>query len=364
MNVLLTSVGRRNYLVKYFREALPKHGKVVAANSDRNTSGMTEADVACVVPPASSPDFINALLSICRNHDVELLFSLHDWEAPFIAAHAKRFADAGVQLGVSSPRVLETGLDKFATWEFCRQNRINSPATFIDEKELWQALKEERISFPLIVKPRRGQGSEGLYVVQNDAELSAALLLLRAQVPRFRDNNLSAGDGALNVVVQEYLKGDEYGLDVVNDLNGRFRACLVKRKFAMRAGETDAAETVKDAGLEHLGAVIGKALGHVGMLDVDVMVRDGVPFLLEFNPRFGGQYPFSHLAGANVPAALVAWASGREADPKWLRVRPGVRSIKELSLKVLNQTSTGEQGASGPMRQRLSEDRPPALAIL
>jgi carbamoyl-phosphate synthase large subunit len=352
MNVLLTSVGRRGYLVKYFRQALAKNGKVIAANCAPNTSGMTEADVACVVPPASSPDFIDALLTVCRSHDVELLFSLHDWEAPFIAAQAKRFTNAGVTLGVSSPRVIEIGLDKFATWEFCLQNRINCPATLVDEDEIWRALKEQRIAFPLIVKPRRGQGSEGLYVVHNQAELSAALVLLRAQVPRFQDNNLSARDNGMCVVVQEYLKGDEYGLDVVNDLKGRFRTCLVKRKFAMRAGETDAAETVKDPALEQFGAAIGTALGHVGMLDVDVMVRDGLPFLLEFNPRFGGHYPFSHVAGANVPAALVAWASGREADPKWLQVRPGVRTIKELSLKVLKRTN--EKNASPkPMRRRI-----------
>lgn len=360
MNILLTSVGRRNYLVKYFRQALSKSGKVIATNSVPNTPGMVEADVACVVPPASSPDFIDTLLSVCRNHDVDLLFSLHDWEAPFIAAQAKRFREVGVKLGVSSPRVIETGLDKFATWKFCRQNGINSPMTFIDQERLWHAVKEQTIGFPLVVKPRRGQGSEGLYIVQDLEELSAALLLLRAQVSGFQDNNLSARDNGMCVVVQEYLEGDEYGLDVVNDLNGRFRACLAKRKFSMRAGETDAAETVRDSALENLGAVIGNALGHVGMLDVDVIVRDGSPYLLEFNPRFGGHYPFSHMAGANVPAALVAWASGKEADPNWLRIRPGVASIKEISLKVLKQS---EHRRTVRVRTDKAKDvRRPALA--
>jgi carbamoyl-phosphate synthase large subunit len=335
VNVLLTSVGHRNYLVKYFREALLQNGKVIATNTVPDTSGMLEADIACVVPSALDANFIEILLEVCRINEVQLLFSLHDWEAPFIAAQEKRFAEAGVKLGVSTPRVLETGLDKFATWQFCRHHRINAPVTMVDERELVRILKNRSVEFPLILKPRRGQGSLGLYVVHNETELAAALLLLRGQVASFRDNNLSARDGVHSVIIQEYIKGDEYGLDVVNDLDGRFRACLVKRKFAMRAGETCEAESVNNPALEEFGATIGRALGHVGMLDVDVMVRNGQPYLLEFNPRFGGHYPFSHLAGANVPAALVAWASGEEANPEWLRVRPGVRAIKEFSLRVL-----------------------------
>jgi carbamoyl-phosphate synthase large subunit len=335
VNVLLTSVGHRNYLVKYFREALPTNGKVIATNTLPGTSGMLAADIACVVPSALDQDFIPILLGICRNNAVRLLLSLHDWEAPFIAAHEERFAEAGVKLGVSAPRVIETGLDKFATWKFCQSHRIKAPATYVEEEKVLGALKERSLTFPLMVKPRRGQGSLGLYVVNNGQELTAALLLLRGQISSFQDNHLSARDGAFSVIIQEYIKGDEFGLDVVNDLDGRFRACLVKRKFAMRAGETHEAESVNNPVLEEFGATIGRALGHVGMLDVDVMVRDGQPYLLEFNPRFGGHYPFSHLAGANVPAALVAWASGEEAKPEWLQIRPGIRAMKEYSFRLL-----------------------------
>ena len=50
--------------------------------------------------------------------------------------------------------------------------------------------------------------------------------------------------------------------------------------------------------------------------------------MLELNPRFGGGYPFSHVAGANLPAALIAWATGKPVDPSWLRVAPNIMSSK------------------------------------
>jgi carbamoyl-phosphate synthase large subunit len=66
----------------------------------------------------------------------------------------------------------------------------------------------------------------------------------------------------------------------------------------------------------------------VGNLDCDVIIgRDG-PQVLELNPRFGGSYPFAHQAGANLPAALLAWARGETPRPEWLRVRENVTSAK------------------------------------
>jgi len=42
------------------------------------------------------------------------------------------------------------------------------------------------------------------------------------------------------------------------------------------------------------------------------------------NPRIGGGYPFSHIAGANLPAALIAWANGQQPDAAWFRIGPNV----------------------------------------
>jgi len=81
---------------------------------------------------------------------------------------------------------------------------------------------------------------------------------------------------------------------------------------------------------------ISARLRHVGLLDIDVIRDQGRTCLLEMNPRFGGHYPFSHLAGANIPAALIAWAQGLEADPAWLRVTPGVEGYKEIVPSLRN----------------------------
>jgi hypothetical protein len=81
LNVVLTSVERRGYLVKYFKDVIGGRGVVIATNSHPDATGMIAADIGFVVPRANEPGFIDALLDICSRHSVKLLLSLNDGEA-------------------------------------------------------------------------------------------------------------------------------------------------------------------------------------------------------------------------------------------------------------------------------------------
>jgi carbamoyl-phosphate synthase large subunit len=59
--------------------------------------------------------------------------------------------------------------------------------------------------------------------------------------------------------------------------------------------------------------------------------------VLEMNPRFGGGYPFSQIAGANLPAALIAWANGERVDTRWFEIEPNVTASKYDRLVVIEK---------------------------
>jgi carbamoyl-phosphate synthase large subunit len=338
INVMLTSVGRRAYLVNYFKEAVGERGKVIATNSNPDATGMLAADVACVVPRANAEGFIESLLDICSRYHVKLLMSLHDWEAPFIAARIDSFKEVGTIPVVSDPHIQEICLDKWATFDFVRRMGWSTPASFVSLRAAKEALEKELIEFPVILKPRRGQGSIGIEVACDLEELEAQYRLLLLKVVRMESNGIMREPEPL--IIQQYLSGVDYDLEVVNDLGGRYISVLSKKKLASRAGECELAETVEEQRLTDLGSQIGSRIGHLGVLDVDVIEQDGILYVLEFNPRFGGCYPFSHMAGANLPAAYVAWALGIDPDPSWLHVRPGVKSFKDFALVVDHKKAT------------------------
>jgi len=118
------------------------------------------------------------------------------------------------------------------------------------------------------------------------------------------------------LLIQQKVNGCEFDVEVVNDLQGNYVSTLSKTKLTMRSGECETAETLEDPRLERLGRQIASALGHIGVLDIDLIEQDGIIYVLEFNPRFGGCYPFSHMAGANLRRLM--WRGRRVFCPTHL----------------------------------------------
>jgi carbamoyl-phosphate synthase large subunit len=54
------------------------------------------------------------------------------------------------------------------------------------------------------------------------------------------------------------------------------------------------------------------------------------------NARFGGGYPFSHMAGVNLPLAIVKWARGESVSRELLEAKVGVMTQKDISMVYLN----------------------------
>jgi carbamoyl-phosphate synthase large subunit len=328
MNVLLTSAGRRNYMLEYFRVALDGHGQVFAADSSSDAPALYEADRAFVVPHAAEPGYIGHLLELCRVHQVGLLVSLNDLELPMLARHREQFRREGTIAVVSSPDVVEICFDKWATRRFLLSCGISVPKSYLNLEEAQAALDRHEITSSLVVKPRWGSASIGIMYVEHPAELGPTYRLVRQQLARTVLADASARDLNHAVLIQERLIGQEYGLDVLNDLDGLYVTTFARRKLSMRAGETDRAVTVQSQEFDRLGAAIGRQLRHAGNLDCDLFVAEDRIHVLELNPRFGGGYPFTHAAGANLPAVLLAWATNQALDQRWLQARANVRAAK------------------------------------
>ena len=337
MNVLLTCVGRRNYLVKFFQEGLCGRGLVFAADSSVEAPALRDADKAFVVPTLHDTGYIDALLSICQKQCVRLLVSPNDLEIDLLARHRNRFLEVGTIAVVSSPEVVKKCSDKWESLKFLNSCGLDVPATYLSLTDASVALARGDIAFPLVIKPRWGTTSIGIEYPQDREELELDYSLARKRIERTFLWEMSGTDPERCILIQKRLCGQEYGLDVVNDLEGHHVCTLVKRKLAMRAGQTDRAITVMSDEIEAVGEAIGRGLAHIGVLDCDVIVTDEGCYVLDLNPRIGGGYPFSHMAGANLPAALIAWADGEQPDARWLRVKPNIMTCKYDGLVIVDK---------------------------
>lgn len=311
MNILFTCAGRRNYLLNYFRESLNGKGKILAADMQITAPAMAVADIPVVVPDVYSENYVDIILEICQREHVHAIISLNDLELPVLAAKKKRFDDAGVKLIVSEENVIDICFDKYKTFLFGQQFGIYLPETYLTLGKAIEGINSGNLRFPLVVKPRWGSASVGIEFPVNIEMLELAYRLVSLKISGSMLHEVSKQDPDNAVLIQEKINGTEYGLDILNDFSGKCVQVYVKEKLAMRAGETDKAILRNKQDLVDLGFRIGNALGHIGNLDCDIFESNGRYYLIEMNPRFGGGYPFSHIAGANYPDAICTWIEGK-----------------------------------------------------
>lgn len=333
MNILFTCAGRRHYLLKYFKEVVGENGKIVATDMQLSAPALVAADAVEQVPSVYSDTYIDVVLDVCKKYGINVLISLNDLELPILAESRKKFWEIGVVPLVSSPEVIDICFDKFKTANYILSLGLKTPKTFVDYERALKAIHKGEVSFPLVLKPRWGSGSIGIEFVEDIESLKIVYNLLRKKVKKTILATASRCDDY--ILIQEKITGAEYGLDIMNDLQGNCMAVSVKRKLAMRAGETDKALIEDNKIVCDIGRTIGKNLKHVGNLDCDILERDGEYYVLELNPRFGGGYPFSHEAGVNMPKAIVKWYKGEQVDKSLLTPRVGEMYAKcDVLVKV------------------------------
>lgn len=331
MNILLTSAGRRGYLVNYFKLALSGKGRVHVANSVKS-SAMLHGDHSVITPLIYDLNYIPFIKNYCEENGIDVIIPLFDIDLPILSKHIDEFMNIGVQVVVSRQEVTLLCNDKWLSYNYLKDRQIKTPNTYLTVTDAEEAFEQGIIKFPLIIKPRWGMGSISIYEADNLEELQVlAAKTINNINSSYLKYEASKSEDSL-IIIQEKIIGQEYGLDIINDLNGNYQTTIVKKKYAMRSGETDCAETVSEEKLEQIGETLSKELRHIANLDVDVFLVNDIPYVLEMNARFGGGYPFSHRAGVNLPKAIILWSKNETVDKDILTAQLGVLSYKDIQI--------------------------------
>ena len=338
LHILFTCAGRRNYLINYFRDALKGRGKVFAMDMSDTAPAMVDADVAITVPSVYDINYIPSLIEIIQIHKINAIISLNDLELPILSRHLKYLQSTGVKVLVSSESVIDIAFDKIKTFNFIKSIGLKTPLTFTSLKEANDALKTNKITYPVVVKPRWGSASIGIDFPETYEELNLSFKLQHIKLKKSILNIVSQQDANNAILIQENMNGQEYGLDIVNDFEGNYFGTFVRKKINMRSGETDKAISVIDDRFNKIGEIISSNLKHIGILDCDIFVSNNEFYILELNPRFGGGYPFSHEAGINIAAIYIDWLFSEKDIKQHNKYKSGMLFSKCDKILKIKQT--------------------------
>ena len=312
--ILLSNAGRRSYLVEYLiqlRDATNRQLEIYVSDVSKTAASMmVSGDVKTILTPRVSnnpQEYVEILIQKCEEHGIDIVIPLMDYELPVLARQRERFAEIGTAVVVADPWTIDIAISKEETFSFCSEHRIRTPKTIRGGDTI------SGLVLPVIMKKTAGSGSV------DQVELTRPEMLPET-VP----------DG---FVLQEKLTGAEFGMDVLNDMSGQYVHSTVRRKIAMRYGETDQAEVLPDNEFEIYARQISAAFRHRGNMDIDFFVdSSGLPWFIDFNPRFGGGYPFTHQAGVNYLAYILDLISGEIPD----EIRPPRRMIGSKGIRLFH----------------------------
>lgn len=317
MNILILSCGTRNKIVQYVKRELAGSGRVIATDMSANAPALYEADKYYLVPRITEPGYMELILDICRKERVDGVFSLIDPELSLLAKHEEKFRALGATVIGSSYELCERTLDKWQMFEWLLAHGYACAKSYIDKEKFFRDVKAGRISYPVFVKPVRGSASTAI----SKAEDRETVELL-----------FSHSD---DLLIQEYLKGQEIGADCYIDMiSGELISVFSKKKLAMRAGETDKGVSFKAPRLFGLVERFVKESGFRGQIDIDIFDCGGTYYISEVNPRFGGGYPHAYEAGVNHMKYIVRNLEGRANDPQIGCYEEGIVMMKYNEIMI------------------------------
>lgn len=240
-------------------------------NSYDKSIAFKYADEKVVSPLIYDPDYIPFLLNYCESNEIDIVISLFDIDLLVLAKHKEMFEKMGIKVIVSDPEVIEVCNDKWKTYMFLTNNGFHAPRSFLNVDEVIKKVASEELKYPIVVKPRYGCGSISVAIAYDEEDL----LYLTKKANRDIVNSYLKYESAVTeekVIYQEFLRGQEYGADIINDLHGNTQNVIVRKKIAMRSGETDIAQLVDEPVIKNTLFQLGKLTKHIANMDCDVFL--------------------------------------------------------------------------------------------
>lgn len=249
---------------------------VIAADANPLACGLVLDGVTpCLLPSSNDSDFGVRLLDVCRQLRPEALISTIECELPALITQREALADLGVRTWLPDAGTVTMTGDKAVFHSVLTARGIATPATWLP-----QQLEAASVPGPLVVKPRRGHGSQNVHVCRTRAQ--AAVLCELVPDP----------------IVQEHILGQEFTADCLVDRSGR-AAVILRHRLLVKAGLSVVGRTFHDAEAAELVKRTLDAIGMIGPCCVQgFLCEHGGVTVTEVNARFAGGFPLAVAAGA------------------------------------------------------------------
>jgi predicted ATP-grasp superfamily ATP-dependent carboligase len=271
-----------------------------------NTSFFSKYCSRRIVYPSSQryPDqFIEFILKEIKKNHYECLFPMEEETLLLLAKHQSEISKYTYLL-IPDLKKVEFVRDKGNLIQFAETHGIPTPKTIYS----LQGPASDVVQGPAVIKPRISSGSFGIVYVKKREDLIPLYRKVHARYPF--------------PLIQEWIPdgGGIFGFSALFDGVSNMKAAFIHRKLRMypvQGGPSTLREGVEHPQIMELGFSLLKSLNWKGVAMVEFKVdpRDGIPKLMEVNPRFWGSLHLAVVSGVDFPYLILKMARGERFEP-------------------------------------------------
>lgn len=294
ITLLITSVGRRKHLFDALREASRNRSerfRLVAVDASWSAPGLEYADEGYVVPRADESGYVSALNAVLERESVDYVVPTNDVELLVLASHRDSLA-ACTTLLMPPESGVQTCADKLSTASLFSDLELRTPETVTAEEAL-----DDGLEFPVVIKDRgHDAATRGFDLAESRGELVS--LVKQYDSP----------------IVQEYVDGREYTVDILADRQSRPLSVVPRERIALRESVSDKGVTTDNDGIVDPVTAIVDRVGARGFTNVQFIDAEDGRYWLEINPRIAGGVALG-IAASRMAEQLLDLLAGREVEP-------------------------------------------------
>ena len=264
--------------------------KLFGTDADAEALGLQWVDRSIVVPRADREpgSFLQTLRDIVEEHGIKAILVTPDAELDLLPEFRNEFLEKlDCWIMINRPAEMRRFQDKWQAYQWFTAHAVSTPRTARADHDVELEAFLAKVSFPVVVKPRRGGGSRHVFVAQDRDELEH----MRRIVPR--------------PIVQEYIgtEREEYTAGTFRTLDNEIHCIVLQRR--LKFGMTYKARVIRDPELESFCANVIRNTNLEGVNNIQFRRTSDGPVILEINPRFSGTSGLRAHFGFNEPEMVV-----------------------------------------------------------
>ncbi len=302
--------------------------RIICVDMNSDVVGRYLCDSFYRVPPGKDERFVSELMDICERERVDVVLPQVTNELVKLAKSKQEFEKLRTKIAVSSEEPIRIANDKYNLLKIAKEIGVPYPKFYMVKN--WEEMVKaaEILGYPFIVKPMEGSGMRGFRVVYDALDLKSEFYNSKPDSSKITMSQLHKilGESFPPLLATEYLPGYEYTVDVLSSKD-RVYVVVPRKREKIRSGITFVGRVEKRDDIiryvEKLTEKIGLEYAHGFQFKLD---DEGIPKLLESNPRIQGTMILSTIAHANVIYGAVKLALD-ESLPEF-SVRWGARLLR------------------------------------